>query len=142
MRNSALQKLTSWTLVLICIFLSAGGANALVSCNEPDGYSHVEYNLAGRCDFNCDSSTSFPHSKIPSLSLEDKEISICQDVSLSQDLARSNFQQNVYNLPIIFMSAIGAPYFPPAHQIPVRLLHAPQPPPQALAALRTTVLII
>jgi hypothetical protein len=142
MPNPARLKLTSMTLALVYLLLSAGGASTLVFCTEPDGYSHVEYNSVGLCGSKCDTSTTLSHGSIPTLSLKDGNISICRDVSLSQDIARFNFQKNFYNLSAISLSATGAPHFLPVHQIPVRLLHAPQPPPQALAALRTTVLLI
>ncbi len=141
MRNPALRKLISLTLALAYLFLGAGGASALIACYEPEGYSHVEYNPAGQCYSKCDISTTLSNGSIPTLSLEDGAISTCQDVSLSQELAHSS-HKFFYNLPVLSLSATATPYFSPAHQIPVHLLHAPQPPPQTLAALRTIVLII
>ncbi len=150
MYNPAFRKFLSLTLALLYLLLSVGGASAFISCNEPDGYSHVEYNPAGRCDSKCDTSTTLSRGSIPTLShgsistlsLKDGDISSCQDFSLSHDCARFCFQKNFCNFPVISLLATGTPHFPPVHQISVRLLHAPQPPPQALAALRTTVLII
>jgi len=130
-------------LVLVYLLLSAGGASAFFMCHEPDGYAHLEYNPAGQCQSDCDTSAApKPDNDFDFSSLEKVDASVCADFALNLEITRYNVQKNVSSLPAGATTINTRPISPQTHALPVRLLHAPQPPPLALVALRTIVLII
>lgn len=140
------RKLISRLLVMIYLLIGSGFGNALIWCQEGEAFSHLEYNMAGRCENIC----LFPAGSIEAngqtvarSSLRSIETN-CLDTQLSLLHAHSPQAGKL-------AADSAAPAWPAGHgfslgNFPVaglpRLNPAPQPPPsQALMALHTIVLL-
>lgn len=140
------KKSVSVFLVLAYLLIGSGIGNALLWCQESEAYSHLEYNLAGKCQNVClpageGHETGGQTTISPVLeSVADD----CQDTQVSLSHAPAPGGKNLPSAPD--SPASFTFHLPPVSHLAVssltRLNLVAQPPPsQALIALRTVVLL-
>ncbi|BCR03688.1 hypothetical protein DESUT3_07570 [Desulfuromonas versatilis] len=140
-----LRKTTALLLLLSYFFFGSTPAQALLWCQEADGYTHLEFNLAGSCELSCVGEEKFHPDEAtapggPSLASPADQ---CSDTTLALQQLRSEpghpepGQQLLPALPSATSATLRpqAALFQPAKPAP-----APPPSPQYLVALRTIVL--
>ena len=142
MSLAAARKPLAWLLLSIYLLLGVGGAHALVWCQDAEGDSRVEFNLAGRCAPGCGDGAAAQAAEPENLQHEEAAAD-CSDQSTSQHQNRPRSFDPGLDLPALVGSILPLPQYPHPTQTQVRLLRAPQPPPsQVLATLRNTILLI
>ncbi|OHB33582.1 MAG: hypothetical protein A2X84_11850 [Desulfuromonadaceae bacterium GWC2_58_13] len=131
--------------LLVAIYLLAGGglARAVIWCVNESGHSHVEFNPAGNCQVSCDSAGDRPTAPERTTLNENSGEQTCQDVVLLSSQAKDSRLSKLTPPPSSALSLL-----PPARRtltafnLPAaRLRVAELPPPMALAALRSVVLL-
>ncbi len=140
------RKLVSRLLVLVYLLVGSGIGNALLWCQESEAFSHLEYNLAGKCQDVCLPAEGSQESggQTPLARLAWSSADGCLDTPISLSHAPA---PRARDLPADSVT----PGWPAFHFFSIRNLPAArltglnlvaQPPPsQALAALRTIVLL-
>ena len=140
------KKSVSVFLVLAYLLIGSGIGNALLWCQESETYTHLEYNLAGNCRIAClpageDQETGGRTAISPVLeSVADD----CQDTQVSFSHAPASGGKNRPAAPDS-PASFSFQFAPTNHLLVSSLtrlnLLAQPPPPQALIALRTIVLL-
>lgn len=140
------KKSASFLLVLVYLLVGSGFGNALLWCQDSEAFSHLEFNLAGKCQEVCQPAEGSHgiggQTARPLFSWG--AAADCEDtpVSLSHALAPSAKK---------LLADAVSPGWPTSHFLPfgncsatsltsLNLVAQP-PPPQALALLRTVVLL-
>lgn len=139
------RKSISLLFLLAYLMIGSGVANALILCQESEGYSHLEYNLAGTCLKTCSPAievgeTGLQGDTSPVLMSADH----CQDTRVFLSHVPAPSGKNLSSDPVSPDSI--AFHLPPVSHSAVfsftRLNLLAQPPPsQALLSLRTVVLL-
>ncbi len=147
MTKSSLSKiLMTNLLLLVYLLIGSGLGNALVLCQESEAFSHLEYNLAGKCPAVCLPEERSHGSGAPTLqpSLAWSSADDCQDRSISLDHSLAPGARDL-------LAEVVAPPLPAFrfsnHSTPstdlVNSNQMARPPPSlALISLRTIVLLI
>lgn len=133
-------------LLLVYLLIGSGMGNALVLCQESEAFSHLEYNLGGKCPAVCLPEARSHGSGAPTLQppLAWSSADDCQDRSISLDHSLAPGARDL-------LSEVVVPTLPTFHfcnhSAPVTdlvssNLVARPPPSLALISLRTIVLLI
>lgn len=145
------KKLMARLLVLVYLLTGVGLGNGLLWCQESEAFAHVEYNLAGKCQEGQDGCLPADERRAdPGQSglapLAWSSSADCLDTPASRSLshARTPAGKDLPDPPLA--DDWSAALFPPVGNLPATGLSGlnlatQPPPPQALAALRTVVLL-
>jgi hypothetical protein len=142
----AYRKSVSLLFLLTYLMVGSGVANALILCQEPE-YSHLEYNLAGKCLKTC-----FPAEEVLETGLQTDTSPVlmsaandCQDTRVFLPHVPASGDKNLSSDPVS-PNSIAFHLPPVSHSVVFSLtslnLVAQPPPSQALLSLRTIVLLI
>jgi hypothetical protein len=140
------KKSISALLVLAYLLIGSGIGNAMLWCQESEAFSHLEYNLAGKCQHVC---PPMEGSHVAGGQTDTSAALLfvsddCQDTQVSLSHAPASGGQNLLAAPVSPGScSFHIPlvsYLAVAGLTRLNLVAQP-PPPQALIALRTVVLL-
>ncbi len=140
------RTLISRLLVLVYLLVGSGIGNTLLWCQESEAFSHLEYNLAGKCLDVClpaeGGRESGEQTTLSPLSWSAADGCLDTQISLShapapgaKDLLADSVTPAWSAFPFFSLRNF------PATRLTRLNLVAQPPPPQALAALRTIVLL-